>query len=115
VSRSSIVVESFASTHVVVVQRSVTRPAPRRAAHGAPQTAAPPQRHVPRPPLAPSGPDGPAAGSAGSSPHGGGASVLTAAAVAALALVALPLLSSLVPLSLPVRRRLSDDRQARPG
>jgi hypothetical protein len=47
--------------------------------------------------------------------NGGGASLLTAAALAGLVLVALALLSSFVPTSLPARRRLSDDRQARPG
>jgi hypothetical protein len=114
---TTVFAETSVSTRVVIVQRRVTaRTSSRPATRSAPRTAAPPERQPPQAPLAPSGPGGPAAGgTAGAAGHGGGSGTLTASVVGGLALVALTLLSSLVPASLPVRRRLSDDRQARPG
>ncbi|HET7137123.1 MAG TPA: hypothetical protein VFI04_02110 [Gaiellaceae bacterium] len=116
---TTVIATAVASTSVVLVQRTIVHTTAARGPHAgaaAPRTVAPRERQPPQAPLPPSGPGGPAAaGTAGASGHGGGASLLTAAAVAALALVALALLSSLVPASLPVRRRLSDDRQPRPG
>jgi hypothetical protein len=112
-------VESHTFARVVVTQsqrtstraRTDTRPHARRH-HAASQ----PSHRVPHAPSAPTGPPAPTgAGSGGGGDHDGGGSALTAALAATLALVALGLLGSIVPISSSVRRRLSDDRRARPG
>ena len=73
-------------------------------------------RPLPTLPPAPLGPSSPmAAGTFGSSGHSGGASALTVAPAGALTFLAFALLSSILPITLPGRRRLSDDRHARPG
>ena len=109
-------VESRAFTRVVVEQRSTpvhARAARAKAtAHGS-GAALPPIPEQPRAPFAPSSPA--AAGAFGSSGHGGGASVLTVSLTGALTFLTFALLSSILPATLPGRRRLSDDRRARPG
>ena len=113
-SRALAPVESRAFAGVVVGGRSRSggraHPAATAPASGA---ASPSLPSAPRAPFAPSSPA--AAGTAGSSGHGGGASVLTVSLTGALTFLAFALLSSILPATPPGRRRLSDDRRARPG
>lgn len=116
-SRSVVRVETHTSTRVVLVQRSSSarssRPAAKPHAGAGNGRPARPASRVPFAPFAPSGPA--AAGTVGGAAHDGGSGVLTAAIVGALAFLAIALLSVIAPASLSVRRRLSDDRRARPG
>jgi hypothetical protein len=114
-ARTVVLAESHAYTRVVIRQ-SVTTRSSSTPAHKSAAAAGPPARGKAPGPRAPSAPSGPAAaGAVGAAAHDGGSSLLTAAIVAGLVLLALALLSTIVPVSLPIRRRLSDDRQARPG
>ncbi len=112
-SRTLVRLESLTFTRVVVAHssRAVGR-TPRRAR--APRARARvPLPSVPRAPFLPSSPA--AAATFGSSAHGGGASALTVSLTGALTFLIFALLSSILPTTLPGRRRLSDDRHARPG
>ena len=111
-SRTLVRLESLAFTRVVVAHSSRARSHPTQAAHPA-TTSSRPLPFVPRAPFLPSSPA--AAGAFGSAAHGGGASVLTVSLTGALTFLVFVLLSTILPTTLPGRRRLSDDRHARPG
>ncbi len=113
-SRTLVQVDSRAFTRVVVVERSREAARPRvKTTARTRGAAAQPLPTSPRAPLLPSSPA--AAGAPGASGHGGGGSVLTVSLIGGLTFLAFALLSSTLPAALPGRRRLSDDRRARPG
>ncbi|HET7127944.1 MAG TPA: hypothetical protein VFJ93_02585 [Gaiellaceae bacterium] len=114
--RGAVIVETEALVRSVVVQRSSARAGQHR---GKPRTSAAHAHsalRLPRAPRAPLAPIAPSSsGAAGAAGHGDGGSPLTAALAAGVAVVGLTLLCSIIPGRVPVRRRLSDDRRARPG
>jgi hypothetical protein len=114
-NRTLVRLESLAFTQVVVAHSSRARPQPAKAQRPTRPTrsSSQPLPSVPRAPFLPSSPA--AAGTFGSSAHGGGASALTVSLTGALTFLVFVLLSSILPTTLPGRRRLSDDRHARPG
>jgi hypothetical protein len=111
-NRTLVRLESLAFTRVVVAHSSRARSQPAKAPRPT-RSSSQPLPSVPRAPFLPSSPA--AAGTFGSSAHGGGASALTVSLTGALTFLVFVLLSSILPTTLPGRRRLSDDRHARPG
>jgi hypothetical protein len=115
-TRASVVAHAQALLRTIAVQRSTARAVEHRGKPRAPGRPTRSALRLPRFPRAPLAPIAPAAsGSAGSAGHGDGGSPLTGALAAGLALVGLTVLCSINPGRVPVRRRLSDDRRARPG